>query len=422
MSSDEVLNRISQLQENGISVVDSNYFHIILHLAKQKDEELLHDFLQSDLHPNVFDDLELQTRLIHSATEILDWRTFRLLLVARFVALERSARAAANSILQIRFRNRDQEGVLRLLEDIQTRNIPLNHEQANYMFESLINDYKHGVKGLRPQPALFYLSVFRQLKAMDVPVPLSSWRLLMLNMSRQGRLDDLEKLCVELVDLFLRSPSSRVGFVPVHTEDLPEVVRVPLGGVENLLGVYIPQDLPTHHSSHPLRELFNSKMITEMIENAFIAHPGQGYRAAHGAPPHGRQPQAAQIYVMVRLLRVLHDRGLWFRLRKFEFVLTNCLVTLYGRATLAENSRRMMKASNTLTLKEMKTLIDKAWGGELLPPIAELVAIINQRPVGATLDTRPSEYRKPEREVSLKRLSSATHFSSRLRKGAYTRY
>ncbi|KAI3318204.1 hypothetical protein HD806DRAFT_512838 [Xylariaceae sp. AK1471] len=412
-TSEEVLNRISQLQENGISVIDSNYFHIVFHLAKQKDDELLHDLLQSDLHPDVFDDLDLQTRLINSATDISDWRTFRLLLVARLVAFERSARAAANSILQVRFLKRDQDGVLQMLEDMHARNIPLNHEQANYMFESLIGDYRHDEKGLQSQPALFYLSVFRQLKSMDVPVPLSHWRLLMLNMARQGHLDDLERLCVELVDLFLRSPSSRPGFVPVHIGDLPEVMRGPLGSVENLLGVYIPQDLPMRHGLHPLRCLFNSKMITEMIENAFIAHPGQGFRTAHGAPPQGRQPQAAQICAMVRLLRVLHDRGLWFRFRKIVFVLTNCLITLYGRATPSENSRRMMKASNILTLKEMKTLIDRAWGGKLLPPMEELAAVVKKRPAGATLDTRPAEFTEAKEEVKPRTTKQSNSFQAR---------
>ncbi|KAJ2983934.1 hypothetical protein NUW58_g6167 [Xylaria curta] len=387
-NSKDLLNRISQLQEHGISVVESNYLQLILYLARQNDNELLYDLLQSDLHPDVFDDLNLQTRLIDSATAVSDWRTFRLLLVSRLVVFKRSARRIANSILRLHFQNRNQDGVLHIIQDMKARKIPLNLEEANYIYESLISDYNHGQRALTSRPALFYLSIFRQLKSMDVPVPLSHWKLIMFSMARRGRLGDLERLSVELVDMFLNSPSLRPGFVPLHIWDLPAAIKGPLGGVDNLLGVYIPQDLLSSHGQHPLRELFDSKMITGIIENAFITHPGQGFRTKHGTPLGRGRSQASQITKMLRLFRVLNERGMWLRFRKVQFVVTNCLVAIFGPSTPTDTPRRLMRASNTLTLKEMKTLIDGAWGGKLLPPLGNLINIIQTRNPNATLDSR----------------------------------
>ncbi|KAI3330959.1 hypothetical protein F4824DRAFT_476988 [Ustulina deusta] len=386
--SEELLNRISQLREYGISVVESNYLHVILYLARQNDNELLYDLLQSDFHPDVFDDLNLQTRLIDSTTDVLDWRALRLLLVSRLVVFERSAREVANNILRLRFERRSQDGVLQILQHMKARNITLNFEEASHIYQSLIDDYNNSQRSLAWQPALFYVSIFHQLKSMDVPVPLSHWRLIMLSMARRGQLEDLARLSVEVVDMFLSSPSLRPGFVPVHVWDLPEAMRGPLAGVENLLGVYIPQDLPSSHGCHPLRHLFNSKVITQVIENAFITHPGQGFQPKPNTRSPRRLSPASQITQIVRLLRVLNERGMWIRFRKIRFVLTNCFVNIYGPVTPTDSPPRLMRASNTLRLADMKTLIDKAWGGRLLPPVDELIKIVRTRPLGATLDTR----------------------------------
>ncbi|KAJ3561525.1 hypothetical protein NPX13_g8911 [Xylaria arbuscula] len=358
-NSEDLLNRISQLQEKGISVVESNYYRLIVYLAKKNDNELLYDLLRSDLHPEVFDDLNLQNRLIDSATDSSDWRTLRLLLVSKLVTFERSTRSVANSVLRLRFERRSQHGVLQILEHMKTRNIPLNFEEASHIYDSLIEDYNLSQRCFASQPAAFYLSIFRQLKSMDVPVPLTHWRLLMLSMARRGQVEDL----------------ARLGH------------KGTLEGVENLLGVYIPQDIPTKHESHPLRELLNGKLLTDLIENAFIAHPGQGFQPNLSAQPYRGHSQPSQITKAIQLLRVIHDRGMWIRYRKLSFAVTNCLVAIYGPGPPVDTRRRLMRASNTLRLNEMKTMIDKAWGGSLLPPIEDLIRIVRKRDPNATLNT-----------------------------------
>ncbi|KAK5627280.1 hypothetical protein RRF57_002995 [Xylaria bambusicola] len=387
-----LLNRIAQLREHGISVIESNYFRLVLYLAKQNDNEVLDDLVRSDLHPEVFDDVNLQTRLIDSAAGTSDWQTLRLLLISKLVAFERSARSVANDVLRLRFERRSQDGVLQILEHMKARNIPLNFEEASHIYDSLIEDYNNDQRRLASQPTIFYLSIFRQLKSMDVPVPLSHWKLIMLNMARRGQIEDLARVSVEVVDMFLSSTSFRPGLVPVHIWDLPAAMRDPLRDVENLLGVYIPQDIPTNHSNHPLRELFDSKGLSEMVENAFLAHPGQGFQPISGAESHRRLAQGSRIAKMIQLLRALNDRGMWIRYRKIRFVVTNCFVNIYGPKTPVDTTQRLMRASNTLRLDEMKTLVDHAWGGELLPPLEDLIKIVRKRPLGATLDSRkPAE-------------------------------
>ncbi|KAI0201001.1 hypothetical protein F4808DRAFT_426182 [Astrocystis sublimbata] len=394
-NSEDTLNRISQLREHGISVLDSNYYQLVLHLARKKDNELLYDLLRSDLHPDVFDDINLQTRLVNSAKGISDWRTMRLLLVARLVVFQRSAREIANNVLRVSFQQRNQDGVLNILEDMKSRNIPLNFEEAEHIYQNLIDDYNDSQRILTAEPSAFYLSIFRQLRTMDVPVPLSHWKLLILNMARQGRFRDLERLCVELVDMYRVAPSQRPGFVPLHIWDLPADMKGPLADVENLLGVYIPQDIWIGHSKHPLRELFDNKVLTAVVESAFVYSPGQGFSSKHSPQPARSQPHIAKV---IRLLRLLRERGVWIASYKIDFIVTNCLVNIYGPRPPRTNSARSMRAVNVLPLQQMKTLVDISWGRPLLKPLDKLAMIVHTRRPGATLDTTKRKMEQIARE------------------------
>ncbi|KAI2643276.1 hypothetical protein GGS21DRAFT_495572 [Xylaria nigripes] len=397
-NSEEVLNRVAQLREHGISVVDSSYFRLIIYLASQKDDELLKHLLHSDVHPDVFDDIDLLTRLIKSSADISNWQSLRLMLVARLVILRRSARDLANGVFRLRFQKRDQDGVSRTLEDMKVSQIPLNSEEVNHIFQSLLDDYNREGRELHTQFQMFYLTIFRHLASMDVPVPLTHWRLIIFNMARQGRLEDMGRLCIEFVDLFLEGAFLRPGFVPVHISDLPEGLTGPLSDSHDLLGVYIPQDLLGSVDQHPLRKLFNSKLLTAIVENAFISHSGRGFHASHGVSPRSHRTQATQIASVIKLLQVLKRRGAWLRVRKIRFLVTNCMVTIYGPTLPTDLSRQKMRAQNSLILADMKNLIDNAWGSELLQPLDVLGEIIQKRNPDVSLDTRVFNRSEEERE------------------------
>ncbi|KAI1436047.1 hypothetical protein GGR50DRAFT_266551 [Xylaria sp. CBS 124048] len=402
-NSDELLSRVAQLRENGISAGESSYVQVILYLAEQKDDELLQDLLNSDVHPDVFDDVTLQTQLIHTASDQLGWRTVRLLMVTQLVLAKQSARETANRVLGYYFQSRNQDGVIRILRDMRTYHVPLDYNEAKYIFDSLIIDYNVEKRSLSPQTAAYYLTIFRQLKLVDVPVPVSHWRLIAINMARQGRLDELGKLCMELVDMFLTSNSLRPGFVPVHTDDLLPALKDPLGGVQNLLGAYIPQDALTESSYHPLRDFFNGKLLTAIVENAFVPHPGYGYYAPQGITSRRGGSLAAQIANIIDLLRRLSDQVTWFSVRKLQFLLETCLVSIYGPRLSNMPIRQLMRAKNTLTLGEMKDLIDEAWGSPLMVELDELREIMQTANPDASLDTRVFGSKRQKRAAEAER-------------------
>ncbi|KAI0003621.1 hypothetical protein F4779DRAFT_630605 [Xylariaceae sp. FL0662B] len=363
-TSDGVLKRITQLQEQGISVVDSNYFQLVLYFARLKDDELLLDLLHCDLHPDVFDDLELQARLITSTAESEDWRTHRLLLAAKIYTTVKSARKVANALVRAHFLRRDQQALLTLLDDMKNMRIEIDNDQTRYIYESLATEAKSTYISL--DSLSFYLHILRKLTSMEIPVPVYCWRKILFAFTRQKRVDDLEKVWLEIVDMFTSVKSSRPGFVPVHLEDIPQSMKQPLSGVENLMGVYIPLDLPCRSPLHPLRQIFDKKMLGTVIRYSFQS----SFDTRGGSFQCGR---------VVRLLRMLHDRGLDINADQLAAMVKMQLVIIFGPGYPTKTRLQRVRANNTLTLAEMKCLLDEAWGEEFLPRVETLRTDIESR-------------------------------------------
>ncbi|KAI1485969.1 hypothetical protein F5X96DRAFT_287134 [Biscogniauxia mediterranea] len=371
-----VLARIDQLRQHGISVLNSNYLQMILYLAKNNDNELLSDLLRCDLHPDVFGDPDLQARLLSSMDDSSDWKTHRLLLVSQIITLDRAARKTANAIVRARFMQRDRPGMLRILQDMMAMKISIDHEQTELIFETLVKEAPS--HHYPTQLMFFYLAVCRQLIAMEVPVPIRCWRKLLFILIRQNKLGEFEKLCFELVRLYTESQFSRPGFVPMHLEDVPEAMKTPLASVENLLGLYIPLDLPRRLPEHPLRHIIYPKMMRVLVRCTFFAAISKPRKAVPALHSHRHQPRDFHSAYAVRLLRMLRDRGVVINYRLVAHYIKLRLTTLYGPVVFSKRTEQIMKANNTLTLGEMKALVDEAWGEELLPPLEELRAYIHK--------------------------------------------
>ncbi|KAK7753115.1 hypothetical protein SLS62_004846 [Diatrype stigma] len=364
-TSEGVSKRINQLQQKGITVVPSNYFRILQYFVKIQDDELLFDLLQSDFHPDVFEDALVLAQALESTMASDDWRTYRLLLTARVIIMQKTARETANSILHTYFLNLDQQGLFRVLDDMRMMNIGIDRKQAAAIFELL--GFKVRVHRFKPdsiEMTGFYLRLCLRLVSMEIPVPVACWKQIVTSLGKQGCLDDMESLCLELATLFTTSPpSSRPGFMPVHLDDIPEPMKQPLAGVENLLGVYVPGDLPSSVVLHPLRQIFDENMINGLVRWTFAATlSGTGSARAATLINHPRRPADFHCGRAVRLLRMLRDRGVFIRKSEVLKAVMNRLVDLYGTAVHTKADHFRSRANNILSLAEMKALLDRAWG------------------------------------------------------------
>ncbi|KAI1468675.1 uncharacterized protein F4812DRAFT_424093 [Daldinia caldariorum] len=386
-TSKRLLKRMEKLREQGISVVDSNYLRLVLYLAKVNDDVLLLDLLHSDLHPDVFDDSELQSQLLVSTANSEDWRTHRLMLATQLAVMDKSTRQTANALAESYVLRRDRIGLSRLLADMKAMRITVDSNLTNLLFKNLTSEAK---STFMPEESLyFYLPICRQLAAMEIPVPVRCWRKILFALTRQSRVDDLEKLSIELADMFTSFQSSRPGFVPVHPEDIPEPITKPLSGVENLLGIYIPLDLPISRPKHPLRQIFDSKLIGTIVRYSFLQPQTYSWAITPGRS-HRQRFMNIGAARCVRLLRTLRDRGVLVDKPHLASLIKVRLTAFYGPGYPTRRTWQLARANNSLTLKEMKSSLDEAWGEELLPPLEALKEEIEAR--GHEIMIKDQEY------------------------------
>ncbi len=95
-----ILQRLEQLEKLQISRGQSNYVRAVRHLARVGDSDTLRELLNSDLHPDVFDDAGLQGQLLGASACGGDWKTYRLIFTARLAVSEGSLAAAASDLLR----------------------------------------------------------------------------------------------------------------------------------------------------------------------------------------------------------------------------------------------------------------------------------------------------------------------------------
>ena len=183
----------------------------------------------------------------------------------------------------------------------------------------------------------------------------------------------------------------------MHLNDVPESMKAPLLGVENLLGVYVPEDLSTFAPLHPLRQIFTPKMFSKIIRWTFRAMLNKPADKHDGLPALSSQPllgrprrqRLADFHCAraLRLIRLLRQRGVLIRHREVIRAVMPRLVELYGTEVDTKFESHRMRGNNVLSLADMKTLLDRAWSedgegnefGPLLPPLEELRASILDR-------------------------------------------
>lgn len=375
---DGLLARISQLKDLGISIPDSGYVNTIMFFAKAGEQELLRALLQSDFHPDVFDDMRLVSRLINASLAKEDWQTYMFLLGSRLVTARQKT---ANELLAV-YRDRDdRKGVLRVLDDMWARNISLDANISDDLFNDILERVPVNPRsGERTgQPSLdydgdrldFYVTLCRRLASMDIPVPAWCWKTLLLCLGRRGRLDEFHRLSLELVNYFTVRQSTRPGFVPVHRNDVPKVIARPLKGVKNLIGVYLPMEIPVSIPMHPLAQIFDKKMRNSIIRWSFRQLPAMSRRKPL-LYLEKRRKQDTVLGRAISLVRYLHDRGLDVAPASVQKMLVIRLAELYGHARPTKRNHAAARRTGVMALRQMKMLCDEAWGEELLPEFDEL--------------------------------------------------
>ena len=243
---DELCRRLKMLKESGIDCGSSMYARVVTSLASQGRATLLSSVLASDQHPDVFDDLDLQEKLLAQYYRDSDWRQ-----VARTLAILRvgnqqigyDKRLSADSLsLNVLLRSvtrvGDWSAVLSTMSQMKDRSCPLTTHTLRCMHNTILSRRD---PGKRPEnhrgfdDVGFLLSLFQSAENAGTRIPPTFWREPIRRLGMLRRWNDLERILFWLAARYTRktaslnNPSSTYKVVIVNHEDsIGEIFSPPL--------------------------------------------------------------------------------------------------------------------------------------------------------------------------------------------------
>lgn len=373
--SDRILHRLDQLETFNISIGTSSYAKAIRHFAAIDDYGALMDLLQSDMHPDIFDDLNIQQKILGSAIMLGDWKKYRLVLAVRLAVSLDSVALASNALLSACLESGNKQMTLRVLEDMSSRGVQIFPSTSHALSLKIIRDVSPHARDATPVDLQFYVAICRRIMAMRFPLATRSLQIILFRLVREGHMDEFERLSLEILHRYQSFQTSERSTLNVHKFDVPEILQK-----ESHYRSFqmIPRDLSLLHELHPIQLLFDKKLQHCMIRAGFAR--STLYRQQHDTAGliDPTQPVDFGFARGIRLLALWKERGVFVDLGSLRKTIQLRLADLYGADWFANRRLRSAVRGNRVTLDEAKALCDEAWGAEILPPGPELREVVEK--------------------------------------------
>ena len=440
-----VSSRIAHIQHLGVDIAPKAYCRTLAVFAQHGEADLLLDLLGCDIHPDEFEDLETRQMLMAASVRERDWAKERLLEGVEWALEASSSSRRLNTILSNELTKPRLDRARRVLDRMEALKVDMEQESAVRLLNRAFNGIgtiSTGSRGKRnswrpdgESPLERAIDVTRRVALHDVAIPVHYWKTLIYHLGRLGRVDELEQLVLEIVQLY--SPPFG-GLVPVHHKDLPQThatatrlasSRSATGGQDapkhqqtssaesgeesgshdgaicNTIGEshpdsptqhkshsnmgsktinkpsladdikgYIPADLPFSHRQHPVQKLFSARLQRSIIQLTFdsVIQSAPSQVAVFGAS----HPRSSMFDVAsgVRLLAVLRDQGVLVD----EQVVRSTAIARISLAQIPSRGRHRSRDAHELSLEHMKHLFEAAWGTAFLPGLQDLTRHLDQ--------------------------------------------
>lgn len=405
-----VLHRLDQLHQLKINVPTTNYVRIIRHLASIGDNETLQDLLHSDIHPDVFDDYSAQGKLLGECFRTGNWKLYRLVFAARLAVSSDMITQACNQLLHSCAHQGNMPMTLNVLRDMAATDVRILPKTSHLLSSIVLHHVSpHHTVGGSNVDINIYVNVCRHLAASRFPPAVEVWQLLLSRLGRDKRLDDLERLSLDIMRMYMTASSAQ-SMIVFHESDVPGILRK-----ETAFPYFqkVPSDLPLSHVQHPIRQVFDVRLQSSIVRWGFTyswyeRRPG-AYTLMHHDSARGtlqKEPHYFYFARGVRLLAMLREQGLVVHDDAVRKAVLLRLIDLYRKDQLAQPPTRpskaptkskhlttatakqlfeaerrqvrleMLRKANHLTLAEAMQLCEAAWGSAFLPPVADLQKII----------------------------------------------
>lgn len=384
----DITNRIRQLQQRGIGVGQSTYSKALTSFAKRGQQGLLEALLESDQHPQSFDDRVLQEKLLTAYAKAGDWRQHQLILAVQLASAIDPVVEQYNMQLRNYATQRDQAAIVKVLETMRMNRIAVEIATIRFILRAILRPRTRGhgpdnsVPGYVKQDIGLAISILKNIMEYNKFVPITVWREVTRRLGMLGRTSDFHGLCMWLVGQY--GPDSNGHTRILSPSSAPLLNR--------------PQ-LSTSHPLHPLRLLFSDVRQRSIVEWGFIWGL-MSYASSVDSTPglivtttteEQKILALEQMTQGIRFLKELQKRGVYIKESSVRHAVRVRLVILYGHKESVQQHNRKWRSYNPLSLEELVKGAEVAWGKQLFPSVEAVRLMIEN----GGKQAKPSKAREP---------------------------
>jgi len=365
--------RISQLRDLGISIGNTLYAQAVEHFAKNRRYDLLKSLLNSDQHPEAFENSNLQESLLDKYASTKDWTQYRRTLAIRSLTSKSPQMEESNILLRYHMTRGSRTAVMELLTDMQIAGTRVTSRSIAHIIHYTLRPRRAGHrpvvqkerwhKGTEndPNDLNLVIAILKRIMRSGSFVPVLHWREIIRQLGMARRFEDMQNLCRRLAAWY--GPVDPTSIWP------PRRFR-------------LPAQVPTSHHLHPLRMLFNTPLQKAIVEWGFIyslqPRTPSLEDLRRGTIPIVREHALPVVTAGITLLKELSQHGVYIDGKAVRSAIFNRLITYFGPGHSNRRYNRHAKAQLHGKLTLVAKQIDGALGGEFFTSV-DLPRILNRK-------------------------------------------
>ena len=265
--------RIDQMKEVGISLADSTFCKLVERLVEKENTRVLENVIECDLHPDTFDDQNLQESLLgtyHATGQQLQFDRTLAILLAKCPDKYHTT-YYWNLHLRLYLKHKDLEAVVRTLQRMQASRLPIAIKSISYVRICLLARRRVGMRPRTTKELHLIVNIWQSILRSGGTMPATVWVEILKRLGMTGQLEEYEKLALWLAEWYSSSPARAY---------LGGLLQPPTGLTPPQLGrsTDIPRRLQSHHPNHPLYILFpksaQQSIIAWGFQHSHIGGPG----------------------------------------------------------------------------------------------------------------------------------------------------
>ena len=201
--------RINQLKDVGITLADSIFCKLVERLCKEPNDRLLESVINCDLHPDTFNDQDLQESLLgkyHATGQRLEFdRTLAILLAS--CPEKHHTTYYWNLHLRLYLKAKDLKAIVHTLQMMQAAHLPLAIKSMQYTRICLLARRRIGLRPRTTKELSLIINIWQGFLLSGGTMPATVWVEILKRLGMTGRIEEYEKLALWLADWYSSSPA-----------------------------------------------------------------------------------------------------------------------------------------------------------------------------------------------------------------------